>query len=528
MNEGFVDTLRKGLATRGKSSGLRVLNAADKRDDLTSSYFGYLHSDNTRIRRYQEFDDMDEGIIATALDLIVDDATQYDREANSAVWVNDAKTRVIKDELTKLLTDVINVDEVIGDWGRQVAKYGDFFVQVYGEKGKGITRVDDSYHPSEVERIDTEGELRGFIEINEEGKPQAKQPWDFVHFKIQGSPRRKAIGKLDLRGLSQGRKRERVSTKYGVSILENAIAPSKKLNMVEDSLVLSRLARSPLRRLYFINVGTSDVKEAAGTINHFKNILKKRQSISKDGSFRSENHPFVSEEDVFIPVSDVKNEVNVQEFGGEVDVRGIADIDFLKNKLFASIKVPQAFLGFEEALNGRNTLRQLDARYARTVKKVQNSLLRGLIRLCQIHLAYLDIDPDSKNFELEMSYVSTIEEIERQEAMQIAAESMGSIIDVIQRIDMDGQLLDKAGLVYYLMKEHLHFNDDLIGKIAPAVMPNSAKKPEEQPKSNPNPPQQNTKMEPPEDEEDDEQQEENSGVNIASGTRIIERQLRKK
>lgn len=471
MNEGFVDTLRKGLATRGNNTGLKVLNAVNKSDDLTSSYFGYLQSDNTRVKRYQEFDDMDDGIIATALDLIVDDATQYDRESNATVWVNDAKVQNIKDELTKLLVDVINIDEVIGDWGRQVAKYGDFFVRVHGEKGKGILRVDDSFHPSEVERIDIDGELQGFVEINEEGKPQSMKPWDFVHFKIQGSPRRNSLNRLDLRGLSQGRKRSRISTKYGVSILENAIAPNKKLNMVEDSLVLSRLARSPLRRLYFINVGTADVKEAAGTINHFKNILKKRQSISRDGSFKSENHPFVSEEDVFIPVSDVKNEVNVQEFGGEVDVRGIADIDFLKNKLFASLKVPQAFLGFEEALNGRNTLRQLDARYARTVKKVQTSILRGLVRLCQIHLAYLDIDPDSKNFNLEMSYVSTIEEIERQEAMQIAAESMGSIIDVIQRVDADGELLDKAGLVYYLMKEHLHFSDDLIKQIAPDVMP---------------------------------------------------------
>jgi len=127
-------------------------------------------------------------------------------------------------------------------------------------------------------------------------------------------------------------------------------------------------------------------------LDKIKTKFQTREAIDLQKNFYdSEYNPLNFLDDLFIPVTGSVGDINIQTLGGDVNIRDIADIEFQNNKLFAGLRIPKAFLGFEESLPGSlgsTTLTRLDIRYARMVKKVKRAMIQGLTRMVQIHLAY--------------------------------------------------------------------------------------------------------------------------------------------
>ena len=56
---------------------------------------------------------------------------------------------------------------------------------------------------------------------------------------------------------------------------------------------------------------------------------------------------------------------------------GMDDIEYVKNKMMSALKVPKAFLGYEEAVEGKGTLASMDIRFARTIERIQKLPFRN-------------------------------------------------------------------------------------------------------------------------------------------------------
>ena len=380
----------------------------------------YISSSSNQISRnqlYGIYDEMDDSVayVTSALDILSDDATQPDEYGN--IYYIDSPSEKVRNLLTNLFED-LEIESKISKWARAIAKYGDLFIRVYGstEDGhRGVSSVDDTIYPSSVERRDYRGKLVAFIDMNTSyfNEDSIRPPWDYIHFRHKGD-----LTPLKSRDLGSQETSSLVSS-YGQSTLRAAVKVYTQLKFVENMILLSRLTNSVRRNIFSINVGEVDPKQAFETIKKYSDLLKKDINLNlADDLYNSAKHTAAFDEDIFIPVSDPKNDIQITTVGGDVNIAEQYDLEYLLNKLFAALKIPKAYLNYEQDLNARSTLIQLDIRYARSVSQLQTTLITGLTRLANIHLAYLGLDPDAVDFTITMTSVSAIDQEARLEQKQ--------------------------------------------------------------------------------------------------------------
>lgn len=407
-----------------------------------SRLYESLQISNERLAAYKDYDMMDADIVASALDLFADDATQMNLADGHSFYI-ESTNKEIKRELEHLFYDVLDIQEYLWDITRMFAKYGDFFLRVHGEQKKGIQYLDYNVHPSQVTRYDEKGLIKAF-----EYKGKMYQPWDFVHFRLPGTHYDTIKAEADTAsGVDSDE-----SIVYGVSAIDRARKVWKQLNAVENSMVLSRIARSVKRNIFTVDVGNLTEPKAWELVRKYRDVLKQHKSYNVSSGAMNASMALNPDEDIIFPVSSEKGSLNIQEIGGDAEVTGIADVEYLNNKLFAGLRTPKAFLGFEESLNGRNTLRMLDVRYARTIKNLQRVLILGLDKIARIHLSFLDMDPVAAEFQIRLPYISTIEETEKAEILQMKAQSVNEVIQVIDSLDSEDVIIDREKLLRKVLK----------------------------------------------------------------------------
>lgn len=451
LMEGVLDNMEKGMpAFVVKGGGLWELWAASTE---LSQY---------RLNRYRDYDDMaTDSLIASALELVTDDACQFSRDRGSTVWPGvGADTKWVQQAL-----DTLNVEENIWGWTLNTALYGDFFPQLLINKDKdsksgfAFRALDSSIHPKDVRRLDIDGKLVGFLTQEEFAQVQNHAPWEFVHFMVNNRPRFERH-KLRMKGygpdhtpVQEGQGREVIATsKYGTSWLDPARHVYRVLKLLEQSLALARLNRSPLIRIFYVNTTGMSTKERKEALDNLHERF--RESLSMDmrqNFYKSDYNPLSFNADLFIPVTDGVGQMNAETLGGDLNIKDIVDVDYQKNKLFAALRIPQAYLGFEEAMPGTlgsTTLVRMDIRYARSVKKIQRATLSGVTRLLEVLYALERGEkPDIKKIGIEMEIISGIEELDRMEAW---SQKLGVAQQFLQiGSDLEGKI-DSKPLIQYV------------------------------------------------------------------------------
>jgi hypothetical protein len=395
----------------------------------------------TRLQYYQIFDEMDDTVayISAALDIISDDATQPD--SNGQVIKVIATSEKVQ-TLTEDLIVQLELEEKLAQWARVIAKYGDLFIQVHTKPEKGIIRVRDNIYPSWIERRDYDGELVAFTGSEDIFNGKFYAPWDYVHFRHKGELSRydDRINNLNSEVLDD----HDLTSYYGQSILRPAIKVYSQLRFVENMILLSRLTNSIRRNIFMINVGDVSPDKAFETVKNYADLLKKDIALDLDkGVYDSQKKTMTYDEDIFIPVSDTKNDVRLETVGGDVNIAEQYDLEYLLNKLFSALKIPKAYLNYEQDLNARSTLVQLDIRYARMVARLQQTLRGGLLRLCKINLALHGIDPESVDLDIQLTPVSTIDtEAKSQEIkskLDVANSLWSTITDINEKLSPQDQ-----------------------------------------------------------------------------------------
>ena len=426
-----------------------------------SNYLSFMQVNNERKSLYKEYDNMDQDIIAAALDLWSDDATQMSLEDAASFYV-DCENREVRETLEEMYFHQLNIDEKLWEIVRTFAKYGDYFIRVVGNND-GVQYCDYSLSPDRVTRIDYKGAIAKFI-IDEQLQ---LNPWDIVHFKMPGGNMFPKVGEFqEVATLDDLNNYENAYT-YGRSPLNNAIRTWKQLNLIEDSLVLLRLSRALKRNIFMVNTTGLSEPKAWEMIDRIASLLKRNKATwSSNGSMESYNQLMNPSEDIILPVTGEKGSITVQELGGDAEIQHVADLDYVKNKLYGDLKTPKSYLGFEEGLNGRNTLRMLDVRYARTVKNLQHVLIIGLERIGQIHLSLKGLDPFATNnkFRITLPYISTVEESEKVDALSVKLDAVQKEVQLLDQLDPDKKLLDRYELIHAVL-EDLGYSEEQISRV---------------------------------------------------------------
>ncbi|MHA1883056.1 MAG: portal protein [Candidatus Thorarchaeota archaeon] len=417
---------------------------------------------------------LEHPLVSGALELYAGYCTNYSQLHNATVWITSENPKYQR-ELTKFL-DSIGIEEKIFDWTYSTGGYGDLFVKVNGVPGSGVVSVDDNEHPLNISRVDHEGVLVGFYRTplgQTDERQKLIPPWEFVHFRLLGAKKKRPkfgdplYTEFRTMHLLTGMDVKQVTTRYGTSLLINALPIYRRLRLAEDSLLLSRLTRGIIRYIWKLKVNSSNMEAVAELVDQYSTMLKRARAIdSSIGSlnYDSKSNPMSAVEDIFVPVWDDTGDLTYDKIGGEVDIRWIVDIEDLRNQLACALRCPLSLLGgfVQEASGqlGSEIIEKLDIRFARNARRLQRAIKNGIKRLCQIHLAYMNMDPDPRLFEVNMSETSTAEEESLKESLESGVDIVQKILDVLDKVaGPEGEEIDRVEVINYLNRKILKLED---------------------------------------------------------------------
>jgi hypothetical protein len=184
-------------------------------------------------------------------------------------------------------------------------------------------------------------------------------------------------------------------------MLEKARRIWKQLVLAEDAMLIYRTSRAPERRVFKVFVGNMDDKDVEAYVQRVANKFKRDQVVdSKTGNVDLRFNQMAVDQDYFIPVRDPAATMPIETLPGAQNLSEIADIEYIQKKLVTALRIPKAFLGFEEPVGNGDNLSLLDIRFARTINKIQKSMIAELNKIAIIHLFLLGFEDELHNFTL--------------------------------------------------------------------------------------------------------------------------------
>lgn len=212
---------------------------------------------------------------------------------------------------------------------------------------------------------------------------------------------------------------------YGMSVLHGARRAWKMMTMMEDMMLIYRLERSIERRIFKIYVGNLDQADIPAYVNQIANNFKRASVIDPmTGQIDLRKRFMDVSEDYFIPVRTENAPTPIESLPAAQNLTSMDDIDYMKNKVLAALRVPKSFLNFQEAQGKGQNLSIMDIRFSRMINKIQQALLMTLNQIAITHLYLLGFTDDLTNFTLSMnnpsSQIESMELENLQKRVQIA------------------------------------------------------------------------------------------------------------
>ena len=364
-----------------------------------------------RLELFRDYDVMDmDPIIASALDIYADECL-VPSEFGHVLTIR-SQNENIKKILENLFNDILNIEFNLWSWTRNMCKYGDFFLRLEVSPEYGVYLV-HPISPYEITRVEgSDPKNINYVKFQHDGLGGGMEYENFeiAHFRL----------------LSDSN-----FLPYGKSMIEPARRVWKQLSLMEDAMLIHRIMRAPEKRIFKIDVGNLPPSEIDGAMQKIISQVKKVPYIDErtgDYNLRFNLNNMV--EDFYLPVRGGDSGTQIDTLPG-MDFTGIEDLEYVRNKMMAALKIPKAFLGYDETISGKATLAAEDVRFSRTIGRIQRILVSELTKIAIVHL-YVQGYQDASlvDFELELSNPSTIFEQEKiaiwQDKMNVAKDMMDS------------------------------------------------------------------------------------------------------
>lgn len=350
-----------------------------------------------RTERYVDFDQMEyTPEIASAMDIYADEMTTHS-SLHKVLNIN-CPNEEIKLLLQTLYYDVLNLEYNLFSWCRSMCKYGDFFLYLDIDDQMGVTSA-IGLPSSEVERLEGEDKNNpNYIQYQWNTAGLTFENWQMAHFRILGNDK---------------------YSPYGTSVLEPARRIWRQLTLLEDAMMAYRIVRSPERRVFYIDVGNIAPQDIEQYMQKAMTQMKRNQVVDPDtGRVDLRYNPLSVEEDYFIPVRGSQSGTKIDALSGGKYTGDIDDVKYLRDKLFSALKIPAAYLSSdaEKAVEDKTTLAQKDIRFARTIQRLQRSIITELEKIGVVHLYTLGFrEEDLVSFDLTLNNPSKISEMQELE-----------------------------------------------------------------------------------------------------------------
>ena len=396
---------------------------------------------------YSEYDVMDQdAIIASALDIVADECS-LKNDMGEVLQIKSSDEDIQK-ILYNLFYDVLNVEFNLWSWTRQMCKYGDFFLKLEISEKFGVYNVIpySAYHIERQENFDPENPSKVIFNYNPDGfyggsssgyynVPNQQNAnmvtfdnYEVAHFRLLS----------DMNYLP-----------YGRSYIEPGRKLYKQYALMEDAMLIHRIVRAPEKRIFKINVGSIPPNEVENFMQKTISTLKRTPYMDEQtGEYNLKYNMQNLLEDFYLPVRGNDQATQIETTPG-LSYDGIQDVEYLREKLFAALKVPKAFMGYDADLSGKATLAAEDIRFGRTIDRIQRILISELYKIALVHLyAQGYRDEQMTNFTLDLTTPSIIYDQEKIALMK-------------EKVDLASQMMENKLVPTDWIYEHIfHFSED--------------------------------------------------------------------
>lgn len=420
-----------------------------------------MNYQSARVQIYADYDAMDtDAIIASALDIIADESTlKNDQGQVLTIRSSDENIQKI---LENLFYSVLNIEFNLWSWIRNMCKYGDFYLKMEISDKFGVYNVipfsaynivrQEGYNPNNPNEVrfkfDPNAALAATSGYTSAFNNQDPGVWfdnyEMAHFRLIG----------DVNYLP-----------YGRSYLEPARKLFKQYTLIEDAMLIHRITRAPERRIFYTNVGAIPPNEVENYVQRMINKMKKTPLIDPTtGQYNLKYNQQNLLEDFIVPVRGNDTSTRIDTAKG-LEYNAIEDVVYFREKLFAALKIPKAFMGYEKDLTGKATLAAEDIRFARTVERLQRIIVSELKKIALVHLyANGYTDEGMANFTLSLTNPSIIYD---QERIAMFKEKIDLTVQA-----MEGNVLPKE----YIWENIFHLSPDSFGELEDMIIEDQKKK----------------------------------------------------
>lgn len=437
---------------------------------------------NDRNQMYNMYDVMcEDGSIGAVVRVCAEDATERN-ENGQIVWVESPDTNTA--QYVTYLLDTLNVDKYVFEWVYSLCKYGDLYLRLYREseytdsifdKKKGVLNEDvklktysknDRFahyiemvnNPAKMFELTRFGKTMGYVEASvnntivkndntlfntfrykfRESDVKLYPATEFVHAALIGNKDRDDTVVDILMGDDEGAETHSFKVRKGQSVLSEVYQTWRNVNLLENSILLNRVTKSSILRLLNIEVGDMPKEDVKKVISRVKTLIEQKMALAKNIGMGEYTNPGPIENTVYVPTRNNQGQVTASQIGGDVDVKSLADLDHYISKMYGQLGVPKQYFGWTDdstGFNGGTSLTIISSRYAKTVKRLQNTILQALTDAINIMLIDKGLDCYVNNFTLQMLPPTTQEEIDRRDNMSNKVQLTRDIMDMLSDVE---------------------------------------------------------------------------------------------
>lgn len=328
-------------------------------EGLAGAYGAYIDFDATvkneyeLVTRYRELSLLPD--VDFAVDDIVNEMLVIDGHSE-AVKINLEKVKVAKSVKTKIEEEFRNVLSLL-DWNNQayeiVRKWyidGRLYYHVIldeNNKSKGIAelRYVDPRQIRKVREIEREIDEKTGVELVKILDEYFTYNSRGIQFNAPNSYSPIAtMGGVKITTDSICYVHSGIVDKYSASILSNlhkAIKPINQLKMMEDALVIYRIARAPERRIFYVDVGNLPKTKAddylRSVMNRYRNKL---QYNIETGEMRDDRRFLSMLEDYWLPRREGSQGTSIETLPGGENLGEMQDVEYFQKKVYRALNVP--------------------------------------------------------------------------------------------------------------------------------------------------------------------------------------------
>jgi len=249
-----------------------------------------------------------------------------------------------------------------------------------------------------------------------------------------------------------------------VSYLHKALKPINQLRMMEDSLVIYRLARAPERRMFYIDVGNMPRGKAE---QYMKDIMARYRNKlvydAKTGEIRDDRKHQSMIEDFWLPRREGGRGTEISSLPGGQNLGEIDDILYFQKRMYRSLNVPINRLEQEAQFSlGRSTeISRDELKFQKFIDRLRRRFAHLFYDILRKQLILKGIitqeDWDTMKNDIVVDYVrdNHFTELKDAELLREKLQTLDSISNYV------GEYFSKE----WIQKNVLHFTDEDIEQI---------------------------------------------------------------